>query len=406
MLLTSFRLSRHDAKAARVALAAGAVAGLALLGACADNGAKTIAGPSPTIRTATASSGGFSQAKTLTLCVSSSSPTGTYTFVNDQLNRSFVPDGYSNALSGNGFWDGAFWNDPGDGGDGTTVANALEGAPYNISHTQGTATDCVVVMNRTVGNSAFMAKLPISEGGTCNPATTSCGGVNDSFAAANISYQSNTAGAVYDHTDCLLDDGVLMPEHVNPTTGNPPVAIVPWPSGGYDGSAPFLNYGCGTSNIVTRGFVNFEHGTTITYDFTAPTTTHNCTFTQGYYKNHETYTAGVLSGNTGTTYVDGSGKLLIGAYALSAAQIDDILGTPVGKGYNSGGVVFTKDQLGMIHQLITAELNITGGANGSTIVATITAANNYTSATKTQLSNWTKALDDFNNGKNGPNHCS
>ncbi|MFN2603582.1 MAG: hypothetical protein ABR582_12605 [Gemmatimonadaceae bacterium] len=398
----------RDVKAARVALAAGAVAGLVVLGACADNGGKTITAPT-SIRNATVSSGGFGQAKTLTLCISANSPTGSYTFVNAALNRNFATDGFNNALSGNGFWDGTSWNDPGDGGDGTTVANAEEGVPYSISHTEGTATDCVLVLNRTIGDAAFMAKLPIAQGGTCDPNLTACGGENDSFAAANISYQSNTVGAIYDHTDCTLDNGVLMPEHVNPTTGNPPVAIVPWPSGGYDGSAPFITYGCGTSNIITRGFVNFEHGATITYAFTAapPTTQNNCTFTQGYYKNHETYTQGVLAGNVGTTYIDASGHLLIGSYALTAAQIDAILGTAVGKGYSDGGVTFTKDQLGMIHQLITAELNIAGGASSSTIAATITAANaGYTTASKSQLSAWTNTLDNFNSGLSGPNHCS
>jgi hypothetical protein len=150
-----------------------------------------------------------------------------------------------------------------------------------------------------------------------------------------------------------------------------------------------------------------DHGIQITFVFVSAPTTHNCTYTQGYYKNHESYTAGVLAGNAGTTYIDATGHLLIGAYALTAAQVDAILGTAVGKGYNAGGVVFTKDQLGMIHQLITAELNVGGGAAPATIAATIAAANaGYTSATKSQLSNWTNTLDDFNNGKLGPNHCN
>jgi hypothetical protein len=262
-VLTLSRLSNRDVKAVRLALAAGAVAGLAVLGACADNGARTITSPTNP-RNATIAGGGLTQAKTLTLCISSSSPSGSYTFVNSALNRRVPLDGFNNALSGNGFWDGTFWNDQGDGGDGTTSANANVSVPYSIAHTMGTATDCLLILNRTVGDAAFMAKLPIADGGTC---TSSCGGVQDAFAAANISYQSNTASAVYNHTDCTLDNGVLMPQHVNPTTGSPPVPTIVWPTGGFDGSAPFITYGCGTSNVITRGFVNFEHGATLTYDF-------------------------------------------------------------------------------------------------------------------------------------------
>jgi hypothetical protein len=266
----SFHLSFPHARALQIAIASGAVAGLAVLGACTDNGGKSITAPSGP-RTATIGSGGFGQAKILKLCVSAGSPAGNYTFRNIALNRSFAQDSYNNALSGNGFWDGTYWNDPGDGGDGTTVANAGVNVDYIVTPGAG---GCVTVLTRSVGNSAYMAKIP-KPAGPCDPAVQSCGGINDSFAAANISYQSNSASAVYDHTDCSLDNGVLMPEHVNPTTGSPPVATVPWPQKGYDGSAPFTNYGCGTSNSITRGFANYEHGATITYVFTSPPTQSN-----------------------------------------------------------------------------------------------------------------------------------
>ena len=404
-LVPSFNLSYPDVRALRIALAAGAVAGLVVIAACTDSGSsKSITAPGG-IRKATIGSGGFGQARTLILCVDISSPPGTYVFKNTALNRSIPQEGhsYTEPLAGNGAWDGTYWNDAGDGGDGSSTANALVNVNYDVGVGPG---GCVLVLHRDVGDADFMASLPISDGGPCDPSVKTCGGVLDRFAAVNILPVSNTAGAVYNHTDCLIDDGTLMPQHVNPTTGNPPVPTTAWPQGGYNASNPaFANYGCGSSNFATRGFVNYEHGATITYFFTAPTT-HNCTFTQGYYKNHESYTAGVLSGNAGTTYIDGAGKLIIGTYHLSAAQVDAILGTPVGKGYNAGGVVFTSAQLGMIHQLITAELNLAGGANGASIVATITAANNYTGATKKQLSDWTDALDNFNNGKSGPNHCS
>jgi hypothetical protein len=360
--------------------------------------------------------GGFVTARQVVLCVSSTSPDGNYTFVNTTLNRNTTLDGMGpSALPGNGFhsvgpfppvgdYDGA------DGGNGTTSAPGGLNTPYTV-HTNLAGdphtgvTNCVTILNRTVGDAAFMAKLPIADGGTC---TQACGGINDTFAGITFMYNGTNnvvGGATYVKTDCLLDNGVLIPEQTNPplsffNAAYPHGSVPP----AYNSATP-APYNCDTNNNPTRAFANFEHGAVITFFFTAPTG-HNCTFTQGYYKNHESYTAGVLSGNAGTTYIDALGKLIIGSYHLSAAQVDDILGAAVGHGYNAGGVTFTKDQLSMIHQLITAELNIAGGAAPASIVATITDANNYVGASKTQLSSWTNTLDNFNQGKNGPGHCS
>src|SRR5512142_436468 len=114
--LTTFHLPYPDVRAARTALAAGAVAGLVVIAACTDVGNKSITAP-PAPRAATTSSGGFGQAKLLTLCVDPASPLGTYTFVNTKLNRSVAQDGFSSALPGNGFFYNGNWYDPGDGGD-------------------------------------------------------------------------------------------------------------------------------------------------------------------------------------------------------------------------------------------------------------------------------------------------
>jgi len=262
--------SYPDVRVLRAALGAGAVAGLVVLAACTESSTSVLTFPQAP-RTATIGSGGFGQAKTLTLCVDASSPAGTYTFHNIALNRGqggpppHDPT-YTFALDGNGFWDGSFWNDNGDGGDGTTVANADVNVNYPV--TPGPS-GCVVVLNRTVGDAAFMAVLPINEGGTCDPNAQACGGKNDSFAAANFEPVSNTAGAVYDHTDCFIDDGTPIPQHINPTTGNPPVATQPWPQGGFDHNNPPA-YTCGSNNFVTRAFVNYEHGVTVTYAFNTP----------------------------------------------------------------------------------------------------------------------------------------
>ncbi len=98
--------------------------------------------------------------------------------------------------------------------------------------------------------------------------------------------------------------------------------------------------------------------------------------------------------------------MIISSYHLSAGQVDDILSTSVGKSYNSGGVMFSAAHLGMIHQLITAELNITPGADPTVIASTVAAVNaGYTTASKSQLSAWTTALTNYNEGITGPGHC-
>ena len=294
-LVPSFHLSFPDVRALRIALASGAVAGLVVVAACTDTGGKTITAPSASnLRNATIASGGFGHAKLLTLCVSNDvgTPGGTYTFRNIKLNRSQSDptDGpFPWTLDGNGIFPGdGFWYDVANGGGGSTSANADVGVNYTLG--KG---DCVDVLTRTSGDPVFMASIQ-QPAGPCNPADPStftdvlypsdprsrhgCGGVNDTFAAANVSFISNTLGAVFDHVDCTVDDGDLMPQHVNPTTGNPPVPITPWPQGGFNGADPaFANYGCGTSNSVTRGFTNFEHGTTITYAFHSAPILTECT---------------------------------------------------------------------------------------------------------------------------------
>jgi hypothetical protein len=251
----------------------------------------------------------------------------------------------------------------------TTFPVGSTSTPYQV--VKG-ALGCVTVLNRSAPSTHY--------------SSTDDDGVGpnsiDDFQAVTVLASSIPAGVVFDRVDCVLDLGTWTPSN---SAG---VRV------------------CDNTSNGSKAYANYDHGAQLIFVFTAAPQGNNCTYTQGYYKNHESYTAGVLSGNLNTTYINGSGQLLIGAYALSAAQVDAILGTAVGKGYNAGGVVFTKDQLGMIHQLITAELNIAGGAAPAGISAIISAANaGYTSATKSQLSSWTNALDNFNQGKGGVSHC-
>jgi len=149
-------------------------------------------------------------------------------------------------------------------------------------------------------------------------------------------------------------------------------------------------------------FTNSFHGYVVTFTntFTAPPA--GCTFTQGYYKNHESVVATLLGTNGG--YVVNN-KLVLsqdGTLALTAAQIDDNLESPP-----KGGDAF----LILTHQLITAELNIKGGA--SVPPAVLTAINSarlllnggISSGEAAQAIALAAILDDYNNGISGPGHC-
>lgn len=118
----------------------------------------------------------------------------------------------------------------------------------------------------------------------------------------------------------------------------------------------------------------------------------NCTFTQGYWKNHP-----------GAWPV---GSLMLGTVSYTQAEMLTIYAQPVA----GNGLIQ------LAHQLIAAKLNIANGANPVSISATIAAADALigglvvptigsgtlpTSATSTL----TQALDDFNSGDTGPGHC-
>jgi hypothetical protein len=118
----------------------------------------------------------------------------------------------------------------------------------------------------------------------------------------------------------------------------------------------------------------------------------NCTFTQGYWKNHES--AWPVS------------SLTLGSVTYTKAQLLSILGKSVqGNGLTS-----------MAHQLIAAKLNIASGANPTAAAAPIAAADAQIGSLvcppvgsgylhPSTTSSTTQALDDFNNGVTGPGHC-
>jgi hypothetical protein len=118
-----------------------------------------------------------------------------------------------------------------------------------------------------------------------------------------------------------------------------------------------------------------------------------CTYTQGYWKNHEE--SWPVS------------SLTLGAVNYSASELLTLFGTPV-KGDAS---------LSLGHQLMAAKLNVANGADDSDVSLVIENADAWLSTFSGKLPYkvksgaaadaivWAVALDDFNNGVSGPGHC-
>jgi len=157
--------------------------------------------------------------------------------------------------------------------------------------------------------------------------------------------------------------------------------------------------GITTINNPTNGFedfINSIHGVRLT--FTNNVVSSGCTFTQGYYKNHESYVRQILGPN-GTLNIG----TLASPFLLTAAQIDANLETPPKKG--DAFYILT-------HQLITAELNILGGGSAPAAVQQAIADANalladkvISDAERDQAIALSAILDDYNNGLTGPGHC-
>ena len=129
-------------------------------------------------------------------------------------------------------------------------------------------------------------------------------------------------------------------------------------------------------------------------------THHNCTYTQGYWKTHGPIPTG---NNTNEWPVT---SLQLGTVIYSALELQSIFDTPAaGNGLIS-----------LAHQLISARLNIANGADGSSITATLAAADALIgnlvippvgggSLPNSATSSLTITLNNYNNGLIGPGHC-
>jgi hypothetical protein len=118
----------------------------------------------------------------------------------------------------------------------------------------------------------------------------------------------------------------------------------------------------------------------------------NCTYTQGYWKNHE----GVWP----------AASLRLGTVTYDAAQLLAIFDEPA----RGNGLLI------LAHQLIAAKLNIAGGADATSIAATIGAADALIGSlvsppvgsgflSPASVNALATALDQYNNGLLGPGHC-
>lgn len=119
---------------------------------------------------------------------------------------------------------------------------------------------------------------------------------------------------------------------------------------------------------------------------------HNCTYTQGFWKNH----AGVWPVTS----------LMLGSISYTQAQLLQILDqSVVGNGLVS-----------LAHQLIAAKLNFAYGADPTAASAAIASADALIGSLvvppvgsgdlpTNQVSSLTQTLDDYNNGVTGPGHC-
>lgn len=126
----------------------------------------------------------------------------------------------------------------------------------------------------------------------------------------------------------------------------------------------------------------------------------NCTYTQGYWKTHGPIPTG---NNTNVWPVT---SLTLGTVTYTDLQLQSIFDTPA----QGNGLI------ALAHQLIAAKLNIANGADGSSITATIVAADALIgglvvppvgggSLATSTTSSLTTTLDNYNNGLIGPGHC-
>jgi hypothetical protein len=230
-LMPSFQTSFPDAKALRVALAAGAVAGLVVIAACTESSAPTITAPTLNVRTATTSSGGFAYQGKILVCVNGTNGDWALSYDSTGVHPSYgfsVLNNFPNA----GGWPGHLTN--GDGvshGDGTITGGSI---------TAGSCTEVYTVTQ----------KANVGDADT------------DAFARLNIRI-AGPAGATLVSTVCDIDFGLANADGTPYTTHDGAPASPPntdfYPDCDNDGDA--------------KVWGNIFHGTKVTFTFSNPVST-------------------------------------------------------------------------------------------------------------------------------------
>jgi hypothetical protein len=97
-----------------------------------------------------------------------------------------------------------------------------------------------------------------------------------------------------------------------------------------------------------------------------------CTYTKGFYRNHSSVTASVITGM--------GGSVRVGSKNLTAAQAQAVLNATPGQ---SGNVTYTSNLLlNLAQQLITGELNVARGSTASSgVQSAIVSANSAITVT-------------------------
>lgn len=123
----------------------------------------------------------------------------------------------------------------------------------------------------------------------------------------------------------------------------------------------------------------------------AASDSYDCTYTQGYWKNHAE--AWPVT------------ELTLGGITYTQEELLDILNTPV-----RGDASYN-----LMHQLIAAQLNIAQGADDATLAEIITNADDWlydnplgsdpSGADRAAGIQYAGAFDSYNNGRTGPGHC-
>jgi hypothetical protein len=173
--------------------------------------------------------------------------------------------------------------------------------------------------------------------------------------------------------------------------------------------------GCGNTSVINTA--TLSNPTTLAQLGQASSTVHfrvvgcggggeeggpGCTLTQGYWKTH----GPAAKGNNGNMWPASAIPMTLGSVSYTAIQLQSIFNTPV----EGNGLI------ALAHQLIAAKLNIANGANGTTINATIAAADALIGGlvvppvgSGNLATSVTSALNDalaaFNQGQTGPGHC-